>query len=204
MMTFRLALVAGGLLATTGVTIAAAQEDKMLRPPMQPEAIIYRDVGYNGPAVNISAEEPNLGLSFKVRSIRVRSGEWQLCERPNFRGNCRILSRDTPVISIAGGIVVQSVRPLGWSGPGGGSGGSGEPGNNPTLRGMAAQFYPAPALRGYRVEACEGASANSGCARRTAERFCSTMGWRTAVRQSMETVRRRVYLADVLCSNTGT
>jgi hypothetical protein len=29
------------------------------------------------------------------------------------------------------------------------------------------------------------------------------MRWRSAAREAMETVRGRVYLADVLCSNTG-
>lgn len=198
----RAILVAGGLLAATGVTVAAAQDDKMLRPPAQPEAIIYRDAGYKGPAVNVSRSEANLGLAFRINSIRVTSGEWQLCERPNFAGNCRVYDKDTALLGLRG-IEVQSMRPIGWGGGGGGGQQPLEPGRNPNLRGMAAQFYAAPAARGYRVLACEYGSANQSCAKRTADRFCADMGWRASARQALETVRGRVYLADVLCSNTG-
>jgi hypothetical protein len=199
--TLRLVVLAGGMLAAAGVSVAAAQDDRMMRPPMRAEAIIYRDAGYKGPAVNVSEPQPDLGLSFNVNSVRVRSGEWQLCERTNYRGNCRVVDRDTPLFNLRG-IEVQSMRPTGWGGGGGGGSQSGEPGRNPSLRGMAAEFYPAPAVRGYRVLACEYGSATTACAKRSADQFCSSMGWRTAARQSMETVRRQVYLADVLCSNT--
>jgi hypothetical protein len=199
----RAVLVAGGLLAATAVSVAAAQEDRMLRPPAQAEAIIYRDAGYKGPAVNVSQAQPDLGLAFRINSVRVNRGEWQLCERPNYGGNCRVIDKDTALLGLRG-IEVQSMRPLGWGGGGGGGGQLPlEPGRNPNLRGMAAQFYAAPAARGYRVQACEYGSANQSCARRTADRFCADMGWRSAARHALETVRGRVYLADVLCSNTG-
>jgi len=198
--------LAAGVLALTGaagagIAAAAAQQDKMWRPDTPAEAIIYRDAGYQGPAVNISRPEANLGLAWRVGSIRVRSGQWQLCERTNYRGNCRTVDADRPVLGRPlRGIVVQSMRPLGGSG---GGSGSYEPGRNPSLRGMAAEFYPAPARGGYRVLACPSGSATAACAERNAAQFCSAMGWRRSVRQGMETVRGRVYLADVLCSNTG-
>lgn len=193
-----LACLGGGLAATQPLT---AQEDRMWRPPVQPEAIIYRDAGYSGPAVNVSSANPDMGLAWRVNSIRVRSGTWELCERTRFRGPCRTFNADTPRIGRYGGVVVQSLRPVG--------GGGGplplplEPGNNESLRGMAAQFYPAPARNGYRVLACDFASATSACAQQSAQSFCTSMGWRMTVRQAMETVRGRTYLADVLCSNTG-
>jgi len=192
-------VLAAGVAALAGVTAVAAQDDKMLPPEPRPEAIIYRDPGYQGPAVNVSEAQPNLGLAWRVGSIRVRAGRWQLCERINFRGNCRTIDSDRPILATASrGMVVQSMRPLGWTPP------SGEPGNNPSLRGMAAQFYSAPARGGYRVLACPGGgSATANCAERSANDFCTAMGWRRSARQAMETVRGRVYLADVLCSNTG-
>lgn len=183
-----------------GVSAATAQQDKMLRPPQAAEAIIYRDGGYQGPAVNVSRAEPDLGLAFRINSIRVRSGSWQVCEKTNYRGNCRTIDRDSPLLGLRG-IQVQSMRPTGG---GNGSWPGGEQGSNPNLRGMAAQFFAAPAMRGYRVEACTTGSATADCAKRNAAQFCSSMGWRTSARQAMETVRGRVYLADVLCSNTGT
>lgn len=182
-----------------GVSGATAQQDKMLRPPEAAEAIIYRDAGYKGPAVNVSRAEANLGLAFRINSIRVTSGRWQVCEKANYRGTCRTFDRDMPLLGLRG-IKVQSMRPEGGNG---GTLPGGEQGSNPNLRGMAAQFYAAPALRGYRVEACATGSATASCAQRSAAQFCSSMGWRTSSRQAMETVRGRVYLADVLCSNTG-
>ncbi len=189
--------------AGVGMTGAAAQEERIWRPDARPEAIIYRDAGYQGPAVNVSEAQPNLQLSWRVNAIRVRAGRWQLCERTNYRGTCRTIDYDRPVLgSSSRGITVQSMRPIGGSGGSGGSG-SNEPGRNPSLRGMAAQFYPAPARNGYRVLACPYGNPNANCAERSANDFCGAMGWRRSVRQAMETVRQRVYLADVLCSNTG-
>jgi hypothetical protein len=192
-----LAVVTGGLALSQPLT---AQEDRMWRPPVQPEAIIYRDPGYSGPAVNVSSDNPDMGLAWRVNSIRVRSGTWQLCERTRYRGRCFTFNADDPRITMTGGLVVQSLRPIGGGGP---SPDPQQPGNNPSLRGMAAQFYAAPAQAGYRVQACRGGSANANCARQTAQDFCKSMGWRASARQAMETVRGRVYLADVLCSNTG-
>lgn len=179
---------------------ASSQEDKMLRPPqVNPEATFYRDVNFNGPAVYVNEPKTNLQLNWRVNSIRIKSGQWELCERPNFRGTCRTYDRDTIVLGTPfRGREIQSIRPTGWwQNPH-------VPGNNPSLRGMAAQFYPAPAQNGYRIPACErGGSATAQCAASTADRFCAAMGWRHGARQSMETVAGRVYLADVLCSNTG-
>ncbi len=184
--------------AVAGVSVAAAQEDKMWRPDAPPEAIIYRDAGYQGPAVNVSQAQPNLGLAWRVNAIRVRAGRWQLCERTNYRGGCRTLDYDRPVLGTPlRGITVQSMRPVG-----GGSGGN-EPGRNPSLRGMASEFYPAPARGGYRVLACQTGSATSACAQRNANDFCGAMGWRRSARQTMETVRQRTYLADVVCTNSS-
>jgi hypothetical protein len=190
--------IAAGVLALAGVTGVAAQEDRMLRPEQRPEAIIYRDAGFQGPAVNVREAKPDLGLAWRVGSIRVRAGRWQLCERRNYRGKCETIDADRAVLGRPlRGIEVQSMRPIGWNPP------SGEPGRNPSLRGMAAEFYSAPARNGYRVLACPSGNATASCAERSANQFCSAMGWRRAARQAMETVRGRVYLADVLCSTTG-
>lgn len=177
------------------------QDDRIYRPPQQPEAIIYRDAGFNGPAVNVSQEQPNMGLAWRVNSIRVTSGRWELCERSNFRGTCRSYDGDNAMLgNILRGVTVQSMRPVGL---GGGGGGPEVPGNNPSLRGMAAEFYPAPAQNGRRVLACTRGSASAQCAAQSADRFCETLGWTASAREGMETVSGRVYLADVLCSRTG-
>ncbi len=68
-------------------------------PPLQPQAvgpqheiIIYRDRNFDGPAVAIPQDEPNLRLVWTVSSVRVRGGTWQLCERPNYHGTCLTVS----------------------------------------------------------------------------------------------------------------
>jgi len=189
-------VAAAGAVALAGFSVVSAQQDdRMWRPEPQPEAIIYREVGYQGSAVNVSEPQRNLGLAWNVKSIRVRAGRWELCERPNFRGTCRTYQSDVPMIGQPfRGMVVQSMRPLGWNPPG-------EPGGNPSLRGMASEFFPAPARGGYRVAACPTGTASAACAQRNADRFCAESGWRRSARQMMETVRGRAYLADVLCTN---
>lgn len=190
-----------GVVAAVGLAqLGLGQDDRAYRPPAPPEAIIYRDLGYSGPAVNVSQAQPNMGLAWRVNSIRVRSGRWELCERTNFRGTCRSYDADNAMLgNPLRGVTVQSMRPMG----GGGGGNPEVPGNNPSLRGMAAEFYPAPAQNGRRILACVRGSATANCAAATADRFCVALGWTASARETMETVSGRVYLADVLCSGTG-
>jgi hypothetical protein len=87
-------------------------------PPLQPMPVrpagngivIYRDRNFDGPAVNIAQDEPNLRLAWRVSSARVDRGSWQLCERPNYQGSCITLSDSS---SNLGGKAVQSVRRVG-------------------------------------------------------------------------------------------
>ena len=199
--------VAVAALGLASLGAAAAQEpDERGLFGRQAEATIYRDAGYNGPAVTATRAEPNMRLAWRVKAVRVRSGQWELCSEPNYRGECWTIDRDNPMFGpVFRGHVVQSMRPIGAAGGGGIGGGSGsqEQGRNPSLRGMAAQFYPAPAQDGYRVLACARSMPNASCAARSADDFCQAMGWRGSAREAMETVRRQVYLADVLCSNIG-
>lgn len=187
------------LIALTGAASvsASAQTDKMA-PIGRGEAIIYRDPYYSGPAVAVSDAKPNLGLAWPVSSIRVRSGVWELCSRSAFRSPCIRVNADEPNLrrshNFSGALI--SMRPMG---------------NLPveppiaqrSLRGMAAEFYPAPAQRGGRVLACPTGSATANCAAVSADRFCRSVGWNGARSQSLQSEGRRVYLADVLCANSG-
>lgn len=177
---------------------AQPPEDKMLRPP---EATIYRDAAYKGPAVFIGEEKPNLGLAWPVNSIRVASGRWELCERARFRGQCRTVDRDTPMMgNILRGITVQSIRPVG---SGGGGWNPNPPANDQVARGNFAEFHTQPAQGNYRVLACPGGSASASCAARSADTWCRSIGWNGSAREHLETVAGRVYLADVLCVRSG-
>ncbi|MCW5646742.1 MAG: hypothetical protein KIT23_05910 [Sphingopyxis sp.] len=186
--------IGGGLLATSN---AQPPEDKMYRPP---EATIYRDAAYRGPAVFIGEEKPDLGLAWPVNSIRVASGRWELCERTRFRGNCRTVERDTPMLNnVLRGLTIQSIRPVGT----GGGWNPNPPANGQVARGNFAEFHTQPATGNFRVPACSSGSATAACAARTADNWCRSIGWNGSAREHMETIGGRVYLADVLCVRSG-
>jgi hypothetical protein len=170
-------------------------------PAAAQEVTVYRDTGFNGPAVAIGRDDPNPRMGFAVNAIRVRGGEWELCPSPNFRGNCITVSRDSPNLRNSHGWQgpLGSIRLASMGGPGPGR----PPGDSSgSLRGMAAEFFPAPALSGRRIEACRRGAATPDCARQTAQNFCRSAGWNYARHALMETVNRRVYLADVLCTRS--
>jgi len=199
---YRLSIVAA-VVAVSGAGLFAASsaqppEDKMLRPP---EATIYRDAAYKGPAVFIGEEKSNLGLAWPVNSIRVASGRWELCEKTRFRGQCRTVDRDTPMMgNILRGITVQSIRPVG---SGGGGWNPNPPANDQVARGNFAEFHTQPSQGNYRVLACTRGSATANCAAQTADTWCRSIGWNGSAREHMETVAGRIYLADVLCVRSG-
>lgn len=183
-------------LAGTAAVLAAQQQT---RPsPGQAEATIFRDADYSGPAVAIQAEEPDLGLAWRVRSIRVPSGEWQLCSERNYRGTCVTVDRDRNRLGPFGvGLPVQSARFTGGGWGGGGNVGDG----GQSLRGVMSQYYPTPLLYGREVPACQRGSVTANCAAQTADRFCTSVGWRMSVHERMETRGGQVMLRDVLCAN---
>ena len=199
---YRLSVLAA-VVAVSGAGLFASSsaqppEDKMLRPP---EATIYRDAAYKGPAVFIGEEKPNLSLAWPVNSIRVASGRWELCEKSRFRGQCRTVDRDTPMMgNILRGITVQSIRPVG---SGGGGWNPNPPANDQVARGNFAEFHTQPAEGNYRVLACARGSASTSCAAQSADTWCRSIGWNGSAREHMETVANRVYLADVLCVRSG-
>lgn len=169
------------------------------------EVTVYRDRGFSGPAVAVSEANPDLRLVWPVNSIRVAAGTWELCPERNFRGRCITLSSSSPNLAMTHGWRgrLQSIRPVGDSGWGGGWSGWGQvPSDNRSMRGMASEYFPQPASRGYRVEACPGGLASAACVQRSADSFCRSGGWNRSAFQRTETVRGRNYLADVLCTRS--
>lgn len=92
------------LAASFLVPTSAGSQPAVTRPapPLRPqpvgpvhEIVIYRDRNFDGPAVTIPNDEPNLRLAWTINSARVRGGTWQLCERSNYRGTCLTLSDDS-------------------------------------------------------------------------------------------------------------
>ena len=91
--------------ATPGVTPA---QTSGVAPAV---ATLYRDVGFRGPSVTVTSSRPDLDFSGPVRSIRIQSGVWELCQRANFRGRCtRYDSSDSSIPSARE--YTQSARPV--------------------------------------------------------------------------------------------
>lgn len=191
------------LTATAGMAVAAAalaQTDKMA-PIGQGEATIYRDAGFDGPAVFVGEGKSNLGLAWSVRSIRVRSGTWELCARTRFRAPCFKVSADEPDLRRVYPLLyaVQSMRPTGYAPPI-----DVAPPSGSSVRGMSSEFFRSPGdASGRRILSCSYGSATGNCAAKTADSFCKSGGWGGSASQTQETVNGRVYLADVLCTRTG-
>lgn len=201
-MAYRISILAAAALSMGAGLFAASNaqtpDERLHRPA---EATIYRDAAYKGPAAFISEAKPNLGLAWPVNSIRVTGGRWELCEKTRYRGNCRTVDRDTPMLNnILRGITIQSIRPVG---SGGGGWNPNPPANDQVARGNFAEFHTQPAQGSTRVLACANGSATANCAARTADTWCRSIGWNGSAREHMETVSGRVYLADVLCVRSG-
>lgn len=161
------------------------------------EMTLYSDIRYGGRSYTVTGPRGVVAVPWTVRSIRVAPGEtWEVCERTEYRGCTRI---DQSIASIRQN--VASARPDRPDRPGppprpeppvgGGSG---------SLRGMSAEFFPAPADRRGRVESCSQGTAS--CAAEAADRFCRSEGWTASSYETQQTVRGRNYLADVLCTRT--
>ncbi|MFK4875230.1 hypothetical protein [Novosphingobium sp. ZW T3_23] len=149
------------------------------------EVMLHRDARFGGPFQSITGPRTDLNLGWEVRSIRVRSGEWQICTGRNYTGRCTTIDRDQPTLSQQFRDVV-SVRPTGGWGTGVGQ----------SLRGAASEFFPAPRRNGERIECRAGAN----CARQEANQFCRSLGWLVSRTQGTETVGGKTYVTDVLCA----
>lgn len=189
-----------GATALFNPVVGFAQADKMLRPT--PEATIYRDVSYQGPAVAIGENNPNLGLAWPINSIRVAAGSWQLCERPNYGAPCLTVDRDQAMLgTLQRGMSVQSIRLIGSAGGGGGF--IGVEAKNQVTRGAYSEYHTQPEVRGYRIPACSIGRLTASCAKRTADNYCRTRGWNGSAYRAQQPVGQRVFLADVLCVRSG-
>lgn len=191
-MTKWLKMAVGAILLALGLQVAPGYAAN--------EIIIHRDRNFNGPAVVERRADPNLQLPWSIGSVRVMGGSWEFCERPNFRGACTIVNRsvrDMRELDIGrriGSVRPVAVRPQPPIAPA-----PSVPAGQTSLRGMAAEFFPAPQERGRRVLSCPNGGSSANCAAETANRFCVRQGWRAARNSAQQSVRGEVYLADVLC-----
>jgi hypothetical protein len=64
----------------------------------RPRLVLYDQPDYRGRSIEVDGVAGTLaGFSNRAGSLRVYgSGEWEVCEFPNFRGRCIFVSRDIP------------------------------------------------------------------------------------------------------------
>ena len=83
------------------------------RGQQSPVIVLFERPNYSGRSVTYETEQDSLALfSTLTGSLQVRGGRWQLCDRPQFGGNCVMVSGDVPDLANLGlRSRVASLRP---------------------------------------------------------------------------------------------
>ena len=187
------------------VILLGASAPAMAQDRMAPNAQLFSAPNFMGRSLTVTRETPVLQASWQPRSIRMGGGSsWEVCEQRHFMGRCTVLTGSSTNLTSQLGITrIGSIRPARSIPPNPGPGLGplpGPGGGGPSLRGMAAEFFPAPESRGRRIDACNTQGGSAACITREAENFCRSRGYVSARNSAAETVGGRIYLADVLCS----
>ncbi|NUS99946.1 MAG: hypothetical protein HOP96_03110 [Sphingomonas sp.] len=179
-----------GAVAVAAVLPAASQAQE------QPstELVLYPKGNYKGAGRHIAGASQSMQL-FTVRSVKIPEGmSWELCSGNTFTGCTEFPKSDPGMV-----MTVRSVRPVAPKITTiSGAVGTAVAGPNPSMRGMASEYFVAPATNGARVEVPEGSAEAMS---RRAREFCRTRGWRMAVYARLQTLEGRSFLADVLCAD---
>ena len=188
-------------LILASVILLGASAPAVAQDRMAPNAQLFSATNFMGRSLTITRATPVVQATWQPRSIRMGGGSsWEVCELPNFRGRCTVLSGSSVNLQAQIGVSgVRSIRaasggptPLPQPVPGGGGGRS--------LKGMAAEFFPAPEYRGRRVDACDREGGSAACIARESDNFCKSIGYVRSKNGAAQTVGGRIYLADVLCT----
>lgn len=190
-------------LILASIILIGASAPAVAQDRMAPNAQLFSATDFMGRSLTVTRETPILQTSWRPRSIRMGGGSsWEVCEQRHFMGRCAILTGSSTNLASQLGITrIGSIRPARSIPPNPGPGPLPGPGDGgQSLRGMAAEFFPAPESRGRRIDACDTQGGSAACITREAENFCRSMGYVSARNRAAQTIRGRIYLADVLCS----
>ncbi|GAA4748543.1 hypothetical protein GCM10023264_13310 [Sphingomonas daechungensis] len=158
------------------------------------ELVLYPKGHFKGGGYAIAGASQSMRV-FTVKSVKIPEGQaWELCSGNTFTG-CKEFSQSDEAMVFN----VRSVRPVAPKiTTVGATVGAVVTGPNPSLRGMASEYFVAPDDRGARIEVPEGTGEAMS---KRAETFCRSRGWRTQVYARLQTLEGRSFLADVLCSD---
>ncbi len=65
--------------------------------------IVFENPDYKGSSLQIRGNVPDMygsGLDDMISSVRVVSGRWEMCAAPNFGGDCKVITADTPRLNV--------------------------------------------------------------------------------------------------------
>jgi hypothetical protein len=160
----------------------------------------YSEIAFRGQSYTVTGERENARVPFTVRSAQVAPGEaWEVCTQTRYRGTCNVVAETIGNVAWT----VNSARPSrATTLPAPIPAPAPAPGNDQSLRGMTAEFFPQPSEGSGRVLSCARGSGSASCAAQSADRFCVSRGWTASSYERQETVAGRIYLADVLCTRT--
>ena len=181
--------------ATALAALLPAQSHAQEQAPA--ELIMYSQGRYKGSNYSVAGASQSMRVPFTVKSVQIPEGQsWELCSGNTFSG-CREFTKSDPSMVFN----VRSVRPVAPKiTTVGQSVGSIVTGPNPSLRGMASEFFVAPDTNGARIEVPAGTSEAMSVSARD---FCRSRGWRYSVHARLQTLEGRTFLADVLCSDAS-
>lgn len=104
------------------VFIACAPADAQRRGGDAPVIELYDGPNYSGPSIRLDGEAPDLsriGFNDRASSIRIVSGQWEVCVDAHFRGSCEVVTASRPDIRRwAFNNRISAVRPVRFRGRG--------------------------------------------------------------------------------------
>jgi hypothetical protein len=182
--------------AAAGAVLLSAQALAQAPKETDAQVTIYNKGHFRGARRTIVGPT-QFGEPFTVRSVTIPAGtQWEFCSGTKFSG-CKQVTQTKPSMIMT----VRSARPVAaiLTSSSGSASAASLPGGG-SLRGIASEYFVAPADRGGRVEVQTGTA--EAMSRRAIE-FCQARGWRTSAHERLQSVAGRFYLADVLCADTG-
>ena len=160
------------------------------------ELVLYPKGHFKGGGYPIAGASQSMRV-FTVRSVKIPEGQsWELCSGNTFTGCTEFQQSDEAMI-----MNVRSVRPVAAKiTTVGAAVGTVVTGPNPSLHGLASEYFVAPAVAagGARVEV---SPSTSEAMSQKARDFCRSHGWRQSMYARLQTIDGRTFLADVLCAD---
>ena len=104
-------------LAMAGVGSSASGQARPIPNRVVPgnsSIVFYDQTSYQGANANFTSSTANVGSQWRrgARSVTVNGGTWQVCENPNFNGQCVTLSQNVADLGSYNLRRIGSVRPV--------------------------------------------------------------------------------------------